>query len=72
MRDHNTKIYIVKLNSCVLFFMAVKRKEAAKAATKRDDQVKDDWTEEQTQLVIKAANLFPAGTVNRLVRWTLF
>ena len=29
------------------------------------EEMTDDWTEEQTQLLIKAVNLFPAGTASR-------
>ena len=34
--------------------------------------VSDDWTEEQTQLLIKAVNLFPAGTASRSLYFILF
>ena len=41
---------------------------ATKQTTKskeEEEEVTDDWTEEQTQLLIKAVNLFPAGTASR-------
>ena len=39
-----------------------------KPTTKSKDEGEeqsDDWSEEQTQLLIKAVNLFPAGTASR-------
>ena len=35
------------------------------AKDKNDGAVSDDWSEDQTQLLIKAVNLFPAGTASR-------
>lgn len=35
------------------------------------EQQSDDWTEDQTQLLIKAVNLFPAGTASRYSKNTL-
>ena len=35
------------------------------AKNKDDGAVSDDWSEDQTQLLIKAVNLFPAGTASR-------
>ena len=37
---------------------------------KDDGGVGDDWTEDQTQLLIKAVNLFPAGTASRYNAFT--
>ena len=40
------------------------------AKNKDDGAVSDDWTEDQTQLLIKAVNLFPAGTASRYKAFT--
>ena len=40
--------------------------ETQRASKKKDDEeITDDWTAEQSQLLIKAVNLFPAGTASR-------
>lgn len=40
--------------------------ETQRAPKKKDDEeITDDWTAEQSQLLIKAVNLFPAGTAAR-------
>lgn len=41
--------------------------------SKDDDEVtSDDWTEDQTQLLIKAVNLFPAGTASRYMSTSVY
>ena len=48
---------------------------ATKQTTKSKEdggEVSDDWTEDQTQLLIKAVNLFPAGTASRYNKDTGF
>ena len=44
---------------------AIAETKHATKSKEEGEEVTDDWTEEQTQLLIKAVNLFPAGTASR-------